>query len=116
MLFFCKSGTCLCIYRYRFWPTRVYPGCILCKTTQPCGYKMSFYCYIKKTNMRMQKSTEVFFSLFYYERKTLGFNICATFPSYITREKNFEVVIKNKYRYAMNSNVDISQPITLNCP
>lgn len=102
------------VYRYRFLADTCVPWVhFVCKATQPGGYTVSFYCYIKKTKMRMQKcrmqkSTEVFFPPLYYERKTLG-SICANSLIYTcNKREKFEVVIRDKHRYAMNGNVDIS--------
>lgn len=104
----------VCVYRYRFLADTCVPWVhFVCKATQPGGYTVSFYCYIKKTKMRMQKcrmqkSTEVFFPPLYYERKTLG-SICANSLIYTcNKREKFEVVIRDKHRYAMNGNVDIS--------
>lgn len=62
----------------------------------------------KNENAEMQKSTEVFFPPLYYERKTLG-STCANSLIYTcNKREKFEVVIRDKHRYAMNGNVDIS--------
>lgn len=87
------------VYRYRFLADTCVPWVhFVCKATQPGGYTVSFYCYIKKTKMRMQKcrmqkSTEGFFSPLYYERKTLG-SICANSLIYIhvIKEKNLKLL------------------------
>lgn len=89
------------VYRYRFLADTCVPWVhFVCKATQPGGYTVSFYCYIKKTKMRMQKcrmqkSTEVFFPPLYYERKTLG-SICANSLIYtsvhVIKEKNLKLL------------------------
>lgn len=100
------------VYRYRFLVDMcVFWVYFVCKVMQLGGYMVFFYCYIKKIKMRMQKcrmqkSIEVFFFL-YYERKILGF-ICVNFFIYIcNKREKFEVVIRDKYCYVMNGNVDI---------
>lgn len=98
LLFFYLNLGHVWVYRYRFLAdTCVSWVHFVCKATQPGGYTVSFYCYIQKTKMRMQKcrmqkSTEVFSPL-YYERKTLG-SICANSLIYIhvIKEKNLKLL------------------------
>lgn len=114
LLFFYLNLGHVWVYRYRFLADTCVPWVhFVCKATQPGGYTVSFYCYIKKNkneNAEMQNAEKYwgFLSPLYYERKTLG-SICANSLIYTcNKREKFKVVIRNKHRYAMNGNVDIS--------